>query len=156
MTDPFGLRETLSLNIAGRELEASFINTGVPHTVVFVEGDDAPVREWGRVIRFDPVFQPEGANANFVTVLGPGEILARTYERGVEDETRACGTGAVASAIIASIKKNILPPIAVTTSGGDRLTIEFELRNDNRAENVYLKGPARIVYQGELTAEALL
>jgi diaminopimelate epimerase len=156
MTDPFGLRETLSLNIAGRELEASFINTGVPHTVVFVEGDDAPVREWGRAIRFDPVFQPEGANANFVTVLGPGEILARTYERGVEDETRACGTGAVASAIIASIKKNILPPIAVTTSGGDRLTIEFELRNDNRAENVYLKGPARIVYQGELTAEALL
>ncbi|MBM9604096.1 diaminopimelate epimerase [Desulfopila inferna] len=156
MTDPFGLQDDFSLNIGGREMAASFVNTGVPHAVLFVDNDDAPVREWGPEVRFHPMFQPDGTNANFVTIRGPGEILARTYERGVEDETRACGTGAVAAAIIASIKKHVVSPVVVVTSGGDRLTIEFELRNGTRAENVYLKGPARIVYRGELTAEALL
>ena len=156
MTDPFDYRKSLTVNVADQSLEAAFLNTGVPHTVVLVEGDDTPVTTWGREIRFDPQFQPDGTNANFVSLLESGDILARTYERGVEDETRACGTGAVASAIIASIKKNIPSPVGVITSGGDRLIIEFELNKDGHAGNVYLTGPARIVYQGELTAEALL
>lgn len=156
MTNPVDYKETLNLNVAGQSVAASFINTGVPHAVVMVEGDDTPVTTWGREIRFDPAFQPAGTNANFVSLLEGGDILARTYERGVEDETRACGTGAVASAIIASIKKNISSPVGVITSGGDRLIIEFEFKKDGTAENVYLTGPARIVYQGELTAEALL
>jgi len=156
MTEPFGLREETVL-VGGVEKEACFLNTGVPHVVVFVDERETPVKELGREIRFHPLFQPEGANANFVCVLGENTLLARTYERGVEDETRACGTGAVASAIIASIKNKVRSPVAVTTSGGERLTVEFTLRKEGTgAENVYLKGPARIVYTGELTAESLL
>lgn len=156
MTDPFGLEVDFSLFIGGRERSASFLNTGVPHAVILLDEDNAPVREWGREVRFHPKFEPDGSNANFVTMIGDNEILARTYERGVEDETRACGTGAVASAIIAAIKKQCLSPVKVQTSGGERLTIEFDLTGDNRIENVYLTGPARLVYTGELTAESLL
>jgi len=156
MTEPFGLRQEVVL-VGGEEKEACYLNTGVPHVVVFVDDRQTAVKELGREIRFHPLFQPEGANANFVCVLGENTILARTYERGVEDETRACGTGAVASAIIASIKKNVRTPVEVITSGGERLTIDFAVRKDGTgAEEVFLKGPARIVYTGELTAESLL
>ncbi|MFN2354248.1 MAG: diaminopimelate epimerase [Desulfopila sp.] len=156
MTDPFAFKDNLTLELDGKAHQAAYLNTGVPHAVVIVNDDNAPVKKWGREIRFHPMFAPEGANANFVTVRGRGEILARTYERGVEDETRACGTGAVASAIIASIKTGVASPVVVQTSGGDRLTIEFDLHEDGRVENVYLQGPARIVYTGELTFESLL
>lgn len=156
MTDPFDLEADFNLMVGGRERDASFINTGVPHTVILLAEDDAPVKEWGREIRFHPKFAPAGSNANFVTRIGDNEILARTYERGVEDETRACGTGAVASAIIAAIKKQCHSPVLVQTSGGERLRIEFDLTGNNRVENVYLTGPARLVYTGELTAESLL
>jgi len=156
MTEPFGFKDNLTLELGGTTHQATCLNTGVPHTVILVDDDNAPVKEWGREVRFHPMFAPEGTNANFVTIHGPGEILARTYERGVEDETRACGTGAVASAIIASIKTGVASPVGVQTSGGDRLTIEFDVHEDGRAENVYLQGPARIVYTGELTFESLL
>jgi diaminopimelate epimerase len=141
MTDPFDLKNDIILFVGGQERQADFINTGVPHAVLFVEQDNAPVKEWGREIRFHHMFEPDGTNA--------------TYERGVEDETRACGTGAVASAIIASIKKKCESPVTVRTSGGDRLTIEFELKSEGRVENVFLTGPARIIYTGALTAESM-
>ena len=83
-------------------------------------------------------------------------LHVRTYERGVEDETMACGTGAVASAIFAALAGRVQSPVAVNTSGGDRLTIFFDLQDGPRAENVFLQGPARIIYEGNLTAEALL
>ena len=156
MTDPVGYREHSAVRIGGEERQVFFLNTGVPHAVLFVEDRQVPVKEWGPEIRFHSIFQPEGTNADFVTILGPDEILARTYERGVEDETRACGTGAVASAIIASIKKNIVTPVQVVTSGGDRLTIDFDVHHDGSVHNVYLTGPARLIYHGELTAESLL
>ncbi|MEE4242745.1 MAG: diaminopimelate epimerase [Desulfopila sp.] len=155
MTDPFDYKEHKAVRIGGVERQIFFLNTGVPHAVLFVDDRQAPVKEWGPEIRFHSIFQPEGTNADFVTVLGPDEILARTYERGVEDETRACGTGAVASAIIASTKKNIASPVQVVTSGGDRLIIDFEAKSDGGVRNVYLTGPACIVYHGELTAESL-
>ena len=156
MIDPFDLQEDITLFIGGQERHAAFINTGVPHAVIFVDDDNTPVKEWGREVRFHHLFEPEGTNANFVSIKGDSQILARTYERGVEDETRACGTGAVASAIIASIKHNVSPPIAVTTSGGDRLIIEFARQENGEINDVFLTGPARIIYQGELTAESLL
>jgi diaminopimelate epimerase len=156
MTDPVGYREHSAVRIGGEERQVFFLNTGVPHAVLFVEDRQVPVKEWGPEIRFHSIFQPEGTNADFVTILGPDEILARTYERGVEDETRACGTGAVASAIIASIKKKIVTPVQVVTSGGDRLTIDFDVHHDGSVHNVYLTGPARLIYHGELTAESLL
>lgn len=154
MTDPFDYAGGIQIELDGSEHEVTFLNTGVPHAVVFVE-QDAPVKKWGRELRYHSRFQPAGTNANFVSLLDSGDIRARTYERGVEDETRACGTGAVASAIIASIKKGITSPVGVITSGGERLVIEFD-RAGEKIDNVYLKGPAHIIYQGELTAESLL
>lgn len=156
MTPPFDLRRDLKILLGDDEKDVTFINSGVPHAVVFVEDEDIPIKEWGREIRFHSLFQPDGTNANFVSLLETGDILARTYERGVEDETRACGTGAVASAIIASIKKNVASPVGVITSGGERLVIEFELKQEGHVDNVFLTGPARIIYKGELTAESLL
>jgi len=114
------------------------------------------VREWGKIVRFHPLFQPAGTNVNFVQKIGENSIRVRTYERGVEDETMACGTGAVASAIFAAINGLVRSPVAVDTSGGDRLTILFDLHEGPQAENVFLQGPARIIYEGNLTAESLL
>lgn len=157
MTDPFDFRTDLPVILDGQEKTLSFVNSGVPHAVLFVEDEeDIPLREWGRIVRFHPLFQPAGTNVNFVQKVAENTIRVRTYERGVEDETMACGTGAVASAIFAAIKGLVRSPVAVDTSGGDRLTILFDLQDGPRAENVFLQGPARIIYEGNLTAESLL
>lgn len=156
MTPPFDFRFNLKVNLDGDEKDVCFVNTGVPHAVMFVDSADVPVKKWGREVRTHELFHPDGANINFVRVLGSNAILARTYERGVEDETMACGTGAVASAIMASILKGLVSPIMVRTTGGDSLTVTFELKKGPEAQNVYLQGPARRIYTGNLTAESLL
>lgn len=156
MTPPCDYRFNLEISLDGTAHEVSFVNTGVPHAVIFVDKDDIPVKKWGRKVRFHELFQPAGANANFVRLLDGTTILARTYERGVEDETMACGTGAVASAIMASIHKGLASPIEVQTSGGDRLTIYFDMKEGPGEQKVYLQGPARRIYTGKLTAESLL
>jgi diaminopimelate epimerase len=156
MTQPFDYRKDLTVDLDGTSHEVSFMNSGVPHAVLFMdEGEEIPVKTWGHQIRFHEMFQPAGTNANFVQLLGDGGIRVRTYERGVEDETRACGTGAVAGAIFAAAGRKVESPVTVTTSGGEKLTIVFDLLEDGTAENVYLQGPARIIYIGQLTAEAL-
>jgi diaminopimelate epimerase len=108
------------------------------------------------MVRFHQLFEPRGANANFVKVLPDGRIKVRTYERGVEAETMACGTGAVASALFAAMQKGFDSPIEVITSGREILTILFDLFDGPVAENVFLQGPARLICTGNLTAEALL
>ncbi len=157
MTAPSDFKTDLSVVLDGQERILSFVNSGVPHAVLFMEEDDeVPVREWGKIVRFHPLFQPAGTNVNFVQKIGENTIRVRTYERGVEDETMACGTGAVASALFAAVSGMAQSPVAVTTSGGERLTILFDLQDGPQAENVFLQGPARIIYEGNLTAEALL
>jgi diaminopimelate epimerase len=157
MTAPFDFRTDLPVILDGQEKTLSFVNSGVPHAVLFIEGEEqVPLREWGRLIRFHPLFQPAGTNVNFVQKVADNTLHVRTYERGVEDETMACGTGAVASAIFAALAGRVQSPVAVNTSGGDRLTIFFDLQDGPRAENVFLQGPARIIFEGNLTAEALL
>ena len=157
MTAPFDFRADLPVIVDGQEKTLSFVNSGVPHAVLFIgEEEQVPLREWGRIIRFHPLFQPAGTNVNFVQKVAENTLWVRTYERGVEDETMACGTGAVASAILAALEGRVQSPVAVDTSGGDRLTIFFDLQDGPRAENVFLQGPARIIYEGNLTAEALL
>ncbi len=156
MTAPVDYRKGLSTELDGKEHAISYMNSGVPHAVLFMEDDmDVPVKEWGSTVRFHKLFQPNGTNVNFVQKLDNG-IRVRTYERGVEDETMACGTGAVASAIFAAEKGVCSSPVRVTTSGGEHLKIVFDLQDDGHAENVYLQGPARIIYIGQVTAEALL
>jgi diaminopimelate epimerase len=156
MTPPSDFRLGLKLGLGGIEREVFFVNTGVPHAVIFVDDDDTPIKEWGREVRYHPLFQPAGSNANFVRNLKGGEIQVRTYERGVEDETRACGTGAVASALMAAVLGRAKSPVRCITSGGETLTVLFDLKEGPEADNVFLQGPARVIYQGELTVESLL
>lgn len=159
MTAPFDMRRDLTVTLDGQNKTVQFMNSGVPHAILFIDkGEDFPLKKWGRAIRMHKMFQPAGTNANFVQVLGDNTIRVRTYERGVEDETMACGTGAVASAIFATMAGHTVSPVRVITSGGDQLTIRFDLTidsNTTRADQVFLEGPARIIYEGQLTAEAL-
>jgi diaminopimelate epimerase len=155
LTPPSGLELDRRVQLADGPQTVHFLNTGVPHAVLFTEDNSAaPVVTRGREIRHHALFGPAGTNVNFVQVLGESGLHVRTYERGVEDETMACGTGAVASAIIAALSGSVRPPVAVTTSGGEQLTIHFRL-HDKQAEEVFLQGPALIVYEGHLTAEAM-
>ena len=155
MTAPTGLRLHEKLRVNGQEQVVHSLNTGVPHAVLFVEDiGQAPVLELGRSIRFDEHFQPAGTNVNFVRQLGAGALSVRTYERGVEGETLACGTGAVAAAVIAGLLGQVQPPVAVTTSGGEQLTIHYSLVGQEISE-VYLEGPAHFIYEGRLHEEAI-
>ena len=156
MTRTRDFRLDLSLSLGDEERPVAYVDTGVPHAVIFVGDEDVPVKTWGRKVRFHELFAPRGANANFVTLLPDGRLKVRTYERGVEAETMACGTGAVAAALFAGIQKGMESPVEVVTSGGGVLTILFDLFDGPVAENVYLQGPTRLICTGNLTAEALL
>jgi diaminopimelate epimerase len=126
------------------------LNTGVPHAVIFVpDADKAMVQQLGARIRHHAHFAPKGTNVNFAQVLAPNHIRVRTYERGVEGETLACGTGVTASALIASRMHGFKSPVKVTVQGGDDLEVAFK---DVAGEfsDVQLTGPAEFVYQGRI------
>ena len=150
MTEPGLPRLGRKIVAAGRKVMLDSINTGVPHAVEFVRSlASVDVLRRGRAIRTHSAFAPAGTNVNFVQIGKGGRIDVRTYERGVEGETLACGTGVVASSILSSLRRGIRPPIRVRTRGGDLLTVDFELEA-GRARKVTLQGPARIVYTGLL------
>ncbi len=145
---PHSFREKVPIEVHRRRLEPGFLVVGVPHAVVTVDQLDAvPVEEWGRAARFHPAFAPEGANVNFFQVDSPRRLRVRTYERGVEGETLACGTGAVATALIASAAGRVRSPVRVTTQGGEELTVHFRRRGGEFGE-VFLEGEARLIYEG--------
>jgi len=158
MTRPFGLEGETALDLTGgNSLSAGFVNTGVPHAVVVVkkgELDGIPVAELGSEIRNHPRFAPAGTNANFVEVLDAETIRLRTYERGVEGETLACGTGAVASAIICAERGLVAPPVTVITRSSEKLEITFD-PSDPMGSEVYMEGTALLVYEGQLTNETV-
>lgn len=150
LVNPTDYRERGELEVAGHRLHYSFINTGVPHVVIFVEGlPKIDVEGLGRAIRRHRAFQPKGTNVNFVQVAGPQEIQVRTYERGVEKETLACGTGSTASAVVSVLAGYAKPPVRVKTSGGEILTIDFKIQKKKVTE-VTLEGEAQFVYEGKL------
>ena len=153
MADPTEYREKLEIpNVGGQTLRAAFINTGVPHVVIFTEGlDQAPVVELGRAIRYHKTFHPRGTNVNFAEVTGKNSLSIRTYERGVEDETLACGTGTVASAMVANLTGRVQTPVRVKTKSGETLIVNFE-RNKNQVRDVYLEGTTKFVFEGRVTA----
>jgi len=156
MPKPSELSMNLDLEPGQGWVSVDFINTGVPHVVVQV-GDllNHPVFEQGKTLRYHSHFAPEGTNANFMTVAGPGRLQVRTYERGVEDETLACGTGAIACALVASVRGLVTgSPVKVETRSGEELTIHFEKKGDAFAQ-VALEGNTSIVYQAWLNEEAL-
>ena len=154
MVKPFGLKLDLAVQIDGTSLSLHFLNTGVPHAIQFVpEASKVNVKDLGRKIRFHAHFQPSGTNANFAQVIDRKNIKVRTYERGVEDETLACGTGAVASALISGAKGFVDSPVAVETSGGEILNIHFQKKGDG-FDPVFLEGDTRLVCEGDLWEEA--
>jgi diaminopimelate epimerase len=153
LTDPKGLKLDIPIKVNKRTLHVDFINIGVPHTVIFVEGlDKIDVLVLGYSVRYHKRFAPAGTNVDFVEVLSNNSVKIRTYERGVEDETLACGTGAVAAALITSRKSVIPSPnsqkINVLTKSGETLKVYFD-KLDNRFSNIWLEGEANIVYKGE-------
>ena len=155
MGRPHSLQLAHSLNMEGEDLEVHSINTGVPHAVTFVSDlDSVPVVSLGRGLRNHQRFMPAGTNANFVQVLAPGSLGVRTYERGVEDETLACGTGVVASALIYHLRSQAPSPISVKVRGGDILEVGFELEDGNLV-NVSLSGPADFVFNGSIQTPKL-
>jgi diaminopimelate epimerase len=155
MPNPSDLQLDIGLPREPEWLTVDSINTGVPHVVVQVEDlEGHPVVDQGRSIRYDPLFSPEGTNANFIKVNGPDLVETRTYERGVEDETLACGTGAIASVLVASARGMVDSPVKVKTRGGEELKIHFGKEGD-RFEGIWLEGGTSIVYQAELHEEAL-
>jgi len=151
LPDPVDLRHKISLNIDGKSIKVSFINTGVPHAVCFVRNvDKINVEGIGSKIRYHKEFRPEGTNTNFVEEIDENCIKLRTYERGVEGETLSCGTGSVASAIIFVMKQKSgrkRELINVQTRSGEPLKVYFSLQND-RPTNLYLEGKAEEVYKG--------
>ena len=148
MTEPTKLRLGRKLVVAGRKLAVDFLNTGVPHAVLFVRSvRSIDVAKQGRAIRYHSAFAPSGTNVNFVEIGRGNRIHVRTYERGVEGETLACGTGVVASSILSNLRRGLRSPILVTTRGGDHLRVGFSMVN-GQARKVTLQGLARIVYTG--------
>ena len=150
MTEPTDLRLNVDLPMATENKTVHFINSGVPHVVIPVAKiDDADVRREGAAIRYHKLFSPNGTNVNFIEKRGPNRIAIRTYERGVEDETLACGTGIVASALIFATSENTNGPISVIARGGDELEVGFEKSGD-RFRDVTLTGPAEFVFEGTI------
>jgi diaminopimelate epimerase len=148
LSDPKGLKLNIPIKVLGRKIKVNFINTGVPHAVILVQGlEEIDVEAIGQAVRWHKRFSPRGVNVDFVEVLKGDLIKIRTYERGVEAETLACGTGAVASAIIATSKNRK----KVLTKSGEILKVCFE-KNRGKINNVWLEGKADLVYKGEIYA----
>ncbi len=156
MPRPHGLRTDIELDPQEGWISVDFVNTGVPHTVVEVADlSSHPVVAHGRAIRYHPLFAPAGTNADFISILGRNAMEVRTYERGVEDETLACGTGAMAAALVAAARGKVRSPVAVKTRGGDLLTIHFRGDGGATFQEVLLEGSTSIVCRAKLHEEAL-
>jgi len=150
MTEPTDLRLNVKLPVGGRNRTVNFVNSGVPHVVIPVSRiDDVDVPREGALIRYHEMFSPKGANVNFIEKRGDWKIAVRTYERGVENETLACGTGVVASAIIFAASENINGPVGVLVRGGDELQVGFE-KTEMQFRNVTLTGPADFIFEGTI------
>lgn len=148
LSKPFNLALGKELKVLDQKLLIHSVNTGVPHAVFLApDVDPVDIFQLGRAIRFHPHFAPAGTNANVMQATGPSKIRIRTYERGVEAETLACGTGMVASALIHHEMTGEPSPITVRVQGGDDLVVEFEKTKDGY-EKVFLTGPADFVFQG--------
>jgi diaminopimelate epimerase len=150
LTAPEGLRLNESLKLSTGTQTVHSLNTGVPHAVLFVpDADKAMIQQLGPEIRRHPHFAPKGTNVNFVQVLGPNSIRVRTFERGVEGETLACGTGVTASALIAARVHQFSSPVCVRVQGGDELQVSFDAKDGGFA-NVRLAGPAEFAFEGRV------
>jgi len=154
LSEPKNARLDFPLRVERKEFDASFIDTGVPHTIIFVNDiEKADVVSLGQMVRFHREFAPAGTNVDFVQKKDGHTIYVRTYERGVEDETLACGTGVTASAIVSGLKGLVTPPVSCITRGGDILKVSYNINEAgdflSPVSSVYLEGPAEVSFSGE-------
>jgi diaminopimelate epimerase len=150
---PVGPPETFKLG--GETYTGYPVDTGVPHVVIPVpQVSRVDVEVLGPEVRNDPRFAPAGTNVNFVSRQEDGSLRVRTFERGVEGETMACGTGVTASALVLFTLGQASPPVTVVPLSGEALTVDFRRAGDGFAD-VTIVGPARVLFRGELEAEAL-
>jgi diaminopimelate epimerase len=150
---PQNLRLGLKIPVDGKTYEGHFLNTGVPHLVYFVSDlEKAEVVPLGRKSRYHEIFHPAGTNVNFISVHNSHQIKMRTYERGVEDETLACGTGAVASALISGALGKVASPVKLKQWSGQTLEVAFDWDGKSFSQ-VTLSGDARLVYEGRVWEE---
>ncbi len=151
LSPPIDHRPATPLEINGRTLDVHSINTGVPHAIVFVDDlEQTDVVADGRALRHHHAFAPTGTNVNFVAVTAPGHIIVRTYERGVEGETLACGTGVTACALIHQAIHHAPSPVEVIVRSGDTLRIGFSPQPDGSFTQVSLTGPAETTFHGQI------
>jgi diaminopimelate epimerase len=164
--DPSPVSEVASLTIAGQPVDVYAVTVGVPHAVTVVADIDEPfprhgpgagtLFDIGQAVRHHAHFAPAGTNLDAIQVRADGAVLMRTYERGVEDETLACGSGAVASALVAATLGLAHSPVTVITRGGSPLIVNFDWEPARwQATQVSLSGRAAVIAVGELTGEAL-
>ena len=154
LTDPSPVSTEIKIEADGQKFILDSVDTGVPHAVVFVDDlDNCDVHNDGRRIRYHKNFAPRGTNADFTVVFDRHKIRVRTYERGVEGETLACGTGMVASVLAAAQRGLVESPVDVLVQSGETLRIYFENQNGLWRE-IYLEGRVKIIYQGFLFEEA--
>ncbi|MFO7803325.1 MAG: diaminopimelate epimerase [Desulfovermiculus sp.] len=151
LTAPHSFTPNIELSLhSGRVITVHLVNTGVPHVVYFSDSADSEdIQDIGPAVRFHEQFAPAGANVNLVQVLDADTLYVRTYERGVEDETYACGTGAAAAAFVAAKLGLCGNPVRIRTSGGEELGISLP------GEDIYLQGQAVLVYTAQLDLEAV-
>ncbi len=154
LPEPKNLITDYSITVGGTELTVHSINTGVPHVVMFVDSiESAPVRELGSEVRYHRQFQPAGTNVNFVSQAGPDMLQIRTYERGVEDETLACGTGSVAAALVACAIGRAALPVRLQTRSGEVLQVDSH-EHEPPFKTVFFEGDTRHVCEGTILREA--
>ncbi|MFH1768647.1 MAG: diaminopimelate epimerase [Candidatus Omnitrophota bacterium] len=156
MTDPVDLRFDLALEIFDRKIRVHYLNSGVPHAVIFVQGlDNIDVERIGRAVRFHKEFMPQGTNVDFIEVKDSNSIAVRTYERGVEGETFACGTGIAACAVVAMLKVKLggsreRKGVNVKTKSGDTLKVYCRVDGEGKLSNLWFEGKAYMLYKGEI------
>jgi diaminopimelate epimerase len=158
MTDPEPVEQPARITVEGQTLTCTRIVVGVPHIVIVAEdadefADQSEFDRIGRALRRHDAFAPAGTNVNVVSRIDDQTWRMRTYERGVEAETLACGTGAVASAIVLGHADLAPNPARIRTSSGRDLTVRYEIR-DGQAINVRLSGQAAVIYDGTLGPDA--
>jgi diaminopimelate epimerase len=148
-----GIRLNFTVQADEKSIICNFINTGVPHAVVETDNLEAvDLQRIGPLLRRHKDFAPQGANVDYMRVTGGHSLSVRTYERGVEGETLACGTGITACAIVAVLNNRLTPPVQATCRHGDTLEVDFKI-SGNSIENVTLSGPAEYVFEGEISYE---
>ncbi len=150
LTPAHSLELDKNITACGNNYEIHSVNTGVPHAVIICSNiEEMDVYNIGKDIRYNKNFAENGTNVNFIEKIGENSLRIRTYERGVEGETLACGTGCAASALIALKKGIVENPVALLTAGGKTLTVYYEDEN-----TIYLQGEGRRIYKADLTSEA--